>query len=243
MMDLLLLGLSILLPWLAYEREKLAENRIVSGSMSVMKEPTPASHVGRIFEHLLPFVAVTVELWRVLMEKLMDDFQVMGVEDRRLLAARPHRFDARPGRDALQLTLKERAAHLKDARERAEAMPKGWFAWSRTSRERKAAIEEAAAALKAWQGLGVVRFVQAEAAKLERAMWRQDKKIRDFDARPDVVQASRRLADMPGVMRMAEGLAELKPDKELHAVLAPVVGQDGGLLRINVVAGLASAAA
>ncbi|KGB21505.1 hypothetical protein AtDm6_2739 [Acetobacter tropicalis] len=41
------------------------------------------------------------------------------------------------------------------------------------------------------------------------------------------------------MLRMAEGLAELKPDKELHAALAPVVGQDGGLLRIDGLAGLA----
>ncbi|KXV79174.1 hypothetical protein AD953_03190 [Acetobacter malorum] len=204
-----------------------------------MKEPSPAAHVGGIFEHLIPFVAVTIGLWRVLMDRLMDDFQTMGEADRRLIAARPHRFDTRPGRDALQLTLRERTADLKAARDRAEAMPKGWFAWTRTARERKAAIDEAATALKEWQGHGMIGFIQAAAAKMERGRHRQDRKIRDFDARPDVIQAVRRLADMPGVLRMAEGLAELEPDKELHAVLAPVVGQDGGLLRINAVAGLA----
>ena len=85
----------------------------------------------------------------------------------------------------------------------------------------------------------MISFIQAEAAKMERARLRQDRKIRDFDAGPDVIQAVRRLDDMPGVMRMAEGLKELEPDKEFHAVLAPVVGQDGGLLRINAPAGLA----
>ncbi|AHK70087.1 hypothetical protein AD931_02610 [Gluconobacter oxydans] len=204
-----------------------------------MKEPSPAAHVGGIFEHLLPFVAVTVELWRVLMEKLMDDLETQGEADRRLLAARPHRFDTRPGRDALQCALRERTADLKEARDRAEGLPKGWFSWTRTARERKAAIDEATAALAEWQGRGTISFIQAEAAKMERARLRQDKKIRDFDARPDVVQAVRRLDDLPGVLRMAEGLAELEPDKELHAVLAPVVAQDGTLLRVNAPAGLA----
>lgn len=204
-----------------------------------MREPSPAAHIDGIFEHLIPFVAVTIELWRVLMERLMDDFEQMGAEDRRLLAARPHRFDTRPGRDALQLTLRERTADLKDARDRAEGLPKGWFSWTRTSKRRAAAMEEAAAALKEWQGAGTIDFIQAEAAKMERTLRRQDRKIRDFDARPDVVQAVRRLADMPGVMRMASGLAELKPDRELHAALAPVVGQDGELLRVNADAGLA----
>lgn len=204
-----------------------------------MKEPSPSQHIDGIFEHLIPFVAVTIELWRVLMERLMDDFEQMGAEDRRLLAARPHRFDTRPGRDALQLTLRERTADLKDARDRAEGLPKGWFSWTRTSKRRAAAMEEAAAALKEWQGAGTIDFIQAEAAKMERTLRRQDRKIRDFDARPDVVQAVRRLADMPGVMRMASGLAELKPDRELHAALAPVVGQDGELLRVNADAGLA----
>ncbi|MFT9298752.1 MAG: hypothetical protein ABF542_11675, partial [Gluconobacter sp.] len=97
----------------------------------------------------------------------------------------------------------------------------------------------ATAALAEWQGAGTISFIQAEAAKMERARHRQDRKIQDFDARPDVIQAVRRLDDMPSVMRMAEGLKELEPDKEFHAVLAPVVGQDGGLLRINAVAGLA----
>lgn len=73
-----------------------------------MKEPSPGAHVSGIFEHLLPFAAVTVELWRVLMERLIQDFETQGEADRRLLAARPHRFDTRPGRDALQLTLRER---------------------------------------------------------------------------------------------------------------------------------------
>lgn len=204
-----------------------------------MKESSPSQHIDGIFEHLIPFVAVTIELWRVLMEKLMDDFEQMGAEDRRLLAARPQRFDTRPGRDALQCALRERTADLKDARDQAEGLPKGWFAWSRSSKRRAAAIEEAAAALKEWQGRGMVKFIQAEAAKMERVQRRQDKKIRDFDARPDVAQAVRRLADMPGVMRMVSGLVELKPDKELHAVLMPLVGQDGGLLRIDAVAGLA----
>jgi len=180
-----------------------------------------------------------MELWRVLMERLMDDFQAMSEADRRLLAARPQRFDTRPGRDALQLTLRERTADLQDARHRAEGLPKGWFSWSRTSKRRAAAIDKAASALKEWQGRGMIGFIQAEAAKMERVQRRQDKKIQDFGARPDVVQASRRVADMPGVMRMLEGLAELEPDKELHAVLAPVVGQDGGLLRVNAEAGLA----
>lgn len=204
-----------------------------------MKEPSPSQHVSGIFEHLIPFVAVTVELWRVLMEKLMDDFEQMGAEDRRLLSSRPHRFDTRPGRDALQCALRERTSDLKDARDQAEAMPKGWFAWSRSSKRRATAIEEATAALKAWQGRGTISFIQAEAAKVERARLRQDRKIRDFDARPDVVQAVRRLDDLPGVMRMAEGLKELEPDKELHAVLMPMVGQDGNLLRVNADAGLA----
>ncbi|GAC88463.1 hypothetical protein Gbth_003_058 [Gluconobacter thailandicus F149-1 = NBRC 100600] len=204
-----------------------------------MKEPSPSQHVSGIFEHLLPFAAITMELWRVLMERLVDDFQAMSEADRQFLAARPHRFDTRPGRDALQCALRERTADLKEARDRAEGLPKGWFSWTRTARERKAAIEEAAAALKTWQGAGTISFIQTEAAKIERGRHRQDKKIRDFDARPDVVQAVRRLDDLPGVLRMAEGLAELKPDKELHAALAPVVGQDGGLLRIDAVAGLA----
>ncbi|MBS1089497.1 hypothetical protein [Gluconobacter wancherniae] len=204
-----------------------------------MKEPSPAAHIDGIFEHLIPFVAVTVELWRVLMEKLMDDFEKMGEADRRLLAARPQRFDTRPGRDALQCALHERTADLKDARERAEAMPKGWFAWTTASKQRAAAIDKAASALKEWQGRGMIGFIQAEAAKMERTLRRQDRKIRDFDARSDVVQAVRRLADMPGVLRMLEGLAELKPDKELHAALAPVVAQDGELLRVNAEAGLA----
>lgn len=204
-----------------------------------MREPSPAAHVDGIFEHLIPFAAVTIELWRVLMERLMDDFQAMSEADRRLLAARPQRFDTRPGRDALQLTLRERTADLKETRSLAEGLPKGWFSWSRTSKRRAAAIDEATVALKEWQGLGAVKFIQAEAAKMERTMRRQERKIRDFDARPDVIQASRRLADMPGVMRMTEGLKELEPDKELHAVLAPVVGQDGGLLRVNAEAGLA----
>ena len=204
-----------------------------------MKEPSPAAHVGGIFEHLLPFVAVTVELWRVLMEKLMDDLETQGEADRRLIAARPHQFDTRPGRDALQCALRERTADLKEARDRAEGLPKGWFSWTRTSKRRAAAIEGTAAALKEWQGHGMIGFIQAEAAKMERTLRRQERKIRDFDARPDVVHAVRRLDDLPGVLRMAEGLAELEPDKELHAVLAPVVGQDGGLLRIDAVAGLA----
>lgn len=204
-----------------------------------MKEPSPAAHIDGIFEHLIPFVAVTVELWRVLMERLIQDFEQMGAEDRQLLAGRPHRFDTRPGRDALQLALHERTADLKETRSLAEAMPKGWFAWSRSSKRRAAAIEEATAALAEWQGAGTISFIQAEAAKMERARHRQDRKIRDFDARPEVIQAVRRLDDLPGVLRMVEGLAELEPDKELHAVLAPVVGQDGGLLRINAVAGLA----
>jgi len=204
-----------------------------------MKEPSPAAHVGGIFEHLLPFAAVTMELWRVLMERLIQDFEQMGAEDRQLLASRPHRFDTRPGRDALQLTLRERTADLKEARERAEAMPRGWFAWTKTARERVTAIEEAAARLAEWQGRGMVEFIQAEAAKMERTMRRQDRRIRDFDARPDVIQAVRRLDDLPSVLRMAEGLAELKPDKELHAVLSPIVGQDGELLRVNAPAGLA----
>ncbi|KXV64762.1 hypothetical protein [Gluconobacter oxydans] len=204
-----------------------------------MKEPSPAAHVGGIFEHLLPFAAVTMELWRVLMERLMDDFQAMSEADRRLLAARPHRFDTRPGRDALQCALRERTANLQDARERAEAMPKGWFAWTKASKRRAAAIDEATAALKEWQGRGVIGFIQAEAAKMERTLRRQDRRIRDFDARPDVIQAVRRLDDLPGVLRMTEGLAELKPDKELHAALAPVVSQEGTLLRVNAVAGLA----
>jgi len=169
----------------------------------------------------------------------MDDFRTQGEADRRLLAARPQRFDTRPGRDALQCALRERTADLKDARDQAEGLPKGWFAWTRTFKKRAAAIEEAAAALKTWQGRGTIDFIQAEAAKLERAARRQERKIRDFDARPDVRQASRRLADMPSVMRMAEGLKELEPDKELHAALRPMVGQDGGLLRIDAVAGLA----
>ena len=204
-----------------------------------MREPSPAAHVDGIFEHLIPFVAVTIELWRVLMERLMDDFQAMGEADRQLLAARPHRFDTRPGRDALQLTLHERTADLKEARDQAERLPRGWFAWTKASKRRAAAIEEATTALKEWQGLGTVRFIQAEAAKMERVQRRQERKIRDFDARPDVVQAVRRLADMPGGMRMLEGLAELEPDKELHAVLMPVVSQEGTLLRINAPAGLA----
>ncbi|MBS1044099.1 hypothetical protein [Gluconobacter cerinus] len=204
-----------------------------------MREPPPGQHIDGIFEHLIPFVAVTIELWRVLMQKLMDDFEQMGVEDRRLLAARPHRFDTRPGRDALQCALRERTSDLKDARDRAEGLPKGWFAWTAASKRRAVAIEEASAALKEWQGAGTISFIQAEAAKMERARLRQDRKIRDFDARPDVIQAVRRLDDMPSVMRMAEGLKELEPDKEFHAVLAPVVGQDGGLLRINAPAGLA----
>lgn len=204
-----------------------------------MREPSPAAHIDGIFEHLLPFAAVTMELWRVLMEKLMDDLETQGEADRRLLAARPYRFDTRPGRDALQCALRERTADLQDARDHAEGLPKGWFSWTRTSKRRAAAIEEAAAALKEWQGAGTIDFIQREAAKMERTMRRQDRKIRDFDARPDVIQAVRRLADMPGVMRMASGLAELEPDKELHAVLAPVVGQDGELLRINAPAGLA----
>ncbi|KXV46170.1 hypothetical protein AD945_14355 [Gluconobacter albidus] len=204
-----------------------------------MKEPSPSQHVSGIFEHLLPFAAVTLELWRVLVERLIQDFEQMGEADRRLMSARPHRFDTRPGRDVLQLELRERTADLKDARDRAEGLPKGWFAWTRTFKKRAAAIEEAAAALKTWQGQGMVKFIQAEAAKMERARLRQERKIRDFDARPDVIQASRRLTDMPGVMRMLEGLAELKPDKELHAALAPVVGQDGELLRVNAPAGLA----
>jgi len=204
-----------------------------------MKELSPGQHIDGIFEHLLPFAAVTIELWRVLMERLMDDFRTQGEADRRLLAGRPQRFDTRPGRDALQLTLRERTADLKDARDRAEGLPKGWFSWTRTSKRRAAAIEEATAALAEWQGRGMVEFIQAEAAKMERVQRRQDKKIRDFDARPDVVQAVRRLDDLPGVLRMTEGLAELKPDKELHAALAPVVGQDGGLLRVNAGAGLA----
>ncbi|WP_237469072.1 BTAD domain-containing putative transcriptional regulator [Gluconobacter sphaericus] len=130
-------------------------------------------------------------------------------------------------------------ADLKDARSLSEAMPKGWFSWTRTSKRRAAAIEEAAAALKEWQGAGTIDFIQREAAKMERARLRQDRKIRDFDVRPDVVQASRRLDDMPGVMRMASGLAELEPDKELHAALMPVVSQEGTLLRVNADAGLA----
>lgn len=204
-----------------------------------MKEPSPSQHVSGIFEHLLPFAAVTLELWRVLMERLMDDFQAMGEADRQLLAARPHRFDTRPGRDALQCALRERTADLKEARDQAERLPKGWFAWTNASKKRAAAIDKAASALKEWQGRGMIGFIQAEAAKMERTLRRQDRKIRDFDARPDVVQAVRRLADIPGVLRMLEGLAELKPDKELHAALAPTVGQDGGLLRINADAGLA----
>ncbi|WKE48611.1 hypothetical protein [Gluconobacter oxydans] len=204
-----------------------------------MREPSPAAHIDGIFEHLLPFVAVTMELWRVLMERLIQDFEQMGAEDRQLLSARPHRFDTRPGRDALQLTLRERTADLREARDRAERLPKGWFAWTKASKRRAAAIEEAAARLAEWQGRGMVEFIQAEAAKMERTMRRQDKKIRDFDARPDVIQAVRRLDDLPGVMRMAEGLAELKPDRELHAVLSPIVGQDGELLRVNAPAGLA----
>ncbi|KAA8383927.1 hypothetical protein FOH24_17065 [Acetobacter tropicalis] len=204
-----------------------------------MREPSPAAHIDGIFEHLIPFAAVTMELWRVLMERLMGDFQAMGEADRRLMAARPHRFDTRPGRDALQCALRERTADLREARDRAERLPKGWFAWTAASKRRAVAIEEASAALKTWQGRGTIDFIQAEAAKMERTLRRQDKKIRDFDARPDVIQASRRLDDLPGVLRMAEGLAELKPDKELHAALAPVVGQDGGLLRIDGLAGLA----
>lgn len=237
-MGLLLLWPSILTGWFANNREKLAENRIVSG-VSIMKEPSPAAHIDGIFEHLIPFVAVTVELWRVLIERLMDDFQAMSEADRQLLAARPQRFDTRPGRDALQCALRERTADLKEARDRAEGLPKGWFSWSRTARERKAAIDEATVALKAWQGQGMVKFIQAEAAKMERVQRRQERKIRDFDAKHDVTQAVRRLDDLPGVLRMLEGLKELEPDKELHAVLAPVVAQDGTLLRINAPAGLA----
>jgi len=52
-----------------------------------MKEPSPGQHIDGIFEHLLPFAAVTIELWRVLMERLLQDFETQGEADRRLLGS------------------------------------------------------------------------------------------------------------------------------------------------------------
>jgi len=207
-----------------------------------MREPTPDQIVGGIAEHmaeyLLPLAAIGAEVWRALMEKFIADVERMRAADLDLMADRPERLDTRADRAALYERVRARTADLRDDFNRAVDLPRGWFSWSPAAKRRRLAIDKAGATEREWSTSGSVRFLQGEAAKLERAVRRQDKRIRDFDSRPEVQAASRRLDDYPGAIRMCEGLAELKPDKELHAALSPMVGRDGGILRINAAAGL-----
>ncbi|WP_342627173.1 hypothetical protein AAC691_12820 [Nguyenibacter vanlangensis] len=204
----------------------------------MMREPTPGQHVAGIIEHMLPFAAVGVELWRLLIEKFIASMAEMRAADLETMAARPERLNTRPDRDALYERVRDRTATLIEDLRRAEDMPRGWFSFTPTAKRRLSAIDKAQAAEREWSEKGAVRFLQSEAAKLDRAVRRQDKKIRDFDSRPEVQGAARRLDDYPGAVRMAEGLRELKPDEELFKSLSPAIGQDGGIVRVNARAGL-----
>jgi len=203
-----------------------------------MREPSPSAIVGGIAEHMLPFAAVAAELWRVLMERFMSELERMRAADLDLMDTRPDRLDTKPDRDTLYAQVRERTRTLSDDFNRAVDLPRGWFAWSPAARRRLAAIDRAAAAEKAWSTEGSIKYLKREAGRLDSAVRRQDKRIRDFDMRPEVQMAARRLDDYPSATRMVEGLAELEPDKELHGVLAPVVGRDGQVIRLNAAAGL-----
>jgi len=207
-----------------------------------MKEPTPGEHISGIAEHfaeyLLPLAAIGAEVWRLLMERFIADLEKMRSADLDLMSARPERLDTRADRAALYERVRARTEDLRDDFNRATEMPKGWFSFSPAAKRKRAAIDKAGAAANEWSSTGSMKFLQSEAAKLDRAVRRQDKRIRDFDSQPEVQAASRRLDDYPGAIRMCEGLAELKPDKEVHAALAPMVGRDGEIVRINTATGL-----
>jgi hypothetical protein len=218
---------------------KSSENHIFWEFSAVIKEPSPGQHVAGIIEHMLPFAAVTAELWRVIVDKLIEQFSEMREADLRVMSGRPERLDTRPDRDAAYERLRDRTATLLDAVDRAESLPTGWFGWTSTSKRRAAAIVKAEAELDGWEMGGSLKFMQSEAARLEKAVRRQDGKIAGFDRRPEVVSAARRLDDYPGALRLLEGVREIQPDKELHEVMRPVVRQDGTVLRVNGPAALA----
>ncbi|WP_342627830.1 hypothetical protein AAC691_17375 [Nguyenibacter vanlangensis] len=206
---------------------------------AVIKEPTPGAHVAGIIEHMLPFAAVGIELWRMLIDRLIQDFGAMREADLLIMSARPERLDTRPDRDALYQKVRDRTATLTEAVNKAEAMPRGWFGWTTTNKRRLSAVKKAAAELSAWDKEGAMKLLTSEAARLENRVRRQDKKIAEFDKKPEVQAAARRLDDYPGAIRMLEGVREIKPDKELHEAMRPEIRQDGSILRVDAPAALA----
>ncbi|WP_342627798.1 hypothetical protein AAC691_17140 [Nguyenibacter vanlangensis] len=168
--------------------------------------------------------------WRRLMRRLSADLRDIESADRRLVAQRPvmTTFDY----DAMSEKADARAAELKEAVRRAKSMPDGWFRWTKTSKAKVKAIAAARHDLRVWRATGRDRFMLSEFASVETSNRRRARKTAKFDERPDVRAAAARLAAMPGVLREVDGAA--KADEALFAALAPVVRDDGRIIKIHI---------
>ncbi|WP_323992879.1 hypothetical protein [Nguyenibacter sp. L1] len=168
--------------------------------------------------------------WRRLMRKLSADLRDIESADKALLAKRPVRTEV--DFDAISAKEEARTTELKEAVRKAKALPDGWFRWTKTSKNKELAIKAARHALRVWRATGRDRFMRSEFASVETMNRRRARKTAKFDARADVRAASARLAAMPGVLAEVDGAA--KADEALFAALAPVVRDDGRIIKIHI---------
>ncbi|WP_342629993.1 hypothetical protein AAC691_10360 [Nguyenibacter vanlangensis] len=168
--------------------------------------------------------------WRRLMRRLAADLREIESADKSLLAKRPVRTEV--DFDAMEMKEAARTAELKEAVRRAKALPDGWFRWTKTSKAKVKAIAAARHDLRVWRATGRDKLMRSEFASVETMNRRRARKTAKFDERPDVRAAAARLAAMPGVLREVEGSAAA--DEALFAALAPVVRDDGRIVKISV---------